>query len=97
MVNNVVPLGRSLSYHVPHHPHWHRRSAHAPVFSDEIDNTPAAVALLDMRERERRHFGPSQPAPEKNREDRPVAQPGDRRYVGRAEQRLRTSISLLIE
>jgi len=36
------------------------------VLSDEIDNAPTTIALLDMRESERRHLRSPQPAPEKD-------------------------------
>jgi len=55
------------------HQVWHRRRSDAPMLSDEIDDAPAPVALLDARRRERRHFRASQPAPEKNRKDGTVA------------------------
>jgi hypothetical protein len=48
------------------HPCWHRRRPNAVVFSDEIYDAPAPVALLDVRERERRHFRASQPAAEED-------------------------------
>ena len=47
------------------------------MLADEIDDAPPAVALLDMRERERRDFGSPQPAAEKNSEDRAIAQAPD--------------------
>jgi len=71
------------------HPRGYRRGANAPVFPNEIDDPPAAIALLDMRKRERCHFRSSEPAAEKNGKDRAIAQPTDRRDVGCAEQRLR--------
>jgi len=37
-------------------PGRHRRCSDATVLSLEIDNAPPAVALLDVRERQRRHF-----------------------------------------
>jgi hypothetical protein len=36
------------------------------VLADEINNAPATVALLDVRERKRRHFRSPQSATEKN-------------------------------
>jgi len=38
------------------HPHGYRRGANAPVLPHQIDDAPAAIALLDMRKRERCHF-----------------------------------------
>jgi len=38
------------------HPRRHRRCPNASVLSHKIDNAPSPIALLDMRERERRHF-----------------------------------------
>src|SRR4051812_35415118 len=44
------------------HPRRHGRSAHASVLPHKIDDAPAAIALLDMRERERCDFGPPEAA-----------------------------------
>ena len=33
------------------HPSRHRNGAHAAVLADEVNDTPAAIALLDVRER----------------------------------------------
>jgi len=44
------------------------------VFADEVDDTPAAIPLLDMRERERRDLRSVVPAPKKNCKDGAVAQ-----------------------
>ena len=44
------------------------------MLADEIDDAPAAIALLDVRERERRHFRSSESAAEKNGEDGAIAQ-----------------------
>jgi hypothetical protein len=63
-VGNGGRAGPGIDGHL--HPRWHRRGADPPVFSDEIDKTPAPVALLDVREWERCHFRSPQPAAEKN-------------------------------
>jgi hypothetical protein len=59
------------------------------MLSDEIDDAPPAVPLLDVRERERRHFRSPQPTSEKDRQDGPITQSADCGDVGRAQQRLR--------
>jgi len=69
-------------------PRRHRRGANAAVFSHEIDDAPASIALLDMGGRECRHLRPAQPAAEKDSEDGTIAQTADSRDVGRAQQRL---------
>ena len=56
------------------------------MLSDEIDDAPAAVALLDVRKGERRHFRTPQPAAEKNREDGAIALALDRIFGRRIEQ-----------
>jgi putative hemolysin len=33
------------------HPRWHRRRSNAGVLADEINDAPAAISLLDVRER----------------------------------------------
>jgi hypothetical protein len=78
------------------HPRWHWCGTHAPVLPDKIDNAPAPIALLDVRESERRHFRTSQSAAEKNREDGAIAQPDDGRDVGRTQQRLRLPLGKLV-
>src|ERR1700722_5777321 len=55
----------------------------------KIDYAPATVALLDGRERERRHFRAPQTAAEKDREDGAVAQAAEWHNVSRAQQCLR--------
>jgi hypothetical protein len=52
--------------------HWD--GADAAVLADQIYDAPAAVALLDVRERERRHLGATEPAAEKYRDNRAVPQ-----------------------
>jgi len=44
--------------------HWDR--ADAPVFADQIDNAPAAIPLLHVRESQRRNFLASQSAAQKD-------------------------------
>jgi hypothetical protein len=48
------------------HPRRHRHRADAAVLPKEVNDTPPAVALLHMRERQGRHLRSSQPAAEKN-------------------------------
>ena len=63
------------------------------MLPNEVNNAPAALALLNMRERERRYFGPPQAATQKNGEDRTIAfsvlpdlvKPGDYRITAVAE------------
>jgi hypothetical protein len=43
------------------------------VFSDEIYDAPAAIALLEMVESECRHFGPPQAATQEHGQDGAVA------------------------
>ena len=52
---------------------WHRNRPDAPVFPDQIDDAPAAVALLNMSEVERRYLGSPEPAAEKYGYDGAVA------------------------
>jgi hypothetical protein len=63
------------------HPRWHRRGPHAAMLSNEIDDAPASVALLDVPKCKRRDFRTSQPASEQNREDGAVAQASDGRIA----------------
>jgi len=58
------------------------------VLADQIDDAPASIALLDMRECERRHFRSPQPATEKDGENRPISQAANGRDVRRAQERL---------
>ena len=44
------------------------------MLTNEVNDAAAAVALLDVRERQRRHFRSSESATEKNGEDGPIAQ-----------------------
>src|SRR5271157_3265846 len=45
------------------------------MLPDEVHDAPPAIALLDVADRERRHFGPPQPATQEDRQDRAVAEP----------------------
>jgi hypothetical protein len=45
-----------------------------PVLAFEVHDAPAAVALLEMPERERGEFGPAQAATQQHGEDGPVAE-----------------------
>jgi hypothetical protein len=36
-----------------------RDGARLPVLADEVHDAPAVVALLDVLQRQRRHFGPA--------------------------------------
>src|SRR5579862_192727 len=44
------------------HPRRHRCGTDAAMFTDEIDDAPAAVPLLDMGERDRRYLRASEAA-----------------------------------
>jgi hypothetical protein len=70
------------------HPGWHRDGAHPSVFPDQIDDAPAAIALLKMREGQVRGFRPTEAAPEKDCQDGAVAQPLKRSDVWRVQKRL---------
>src|SRR5580693_3202937 len=48
------------------HPCRHGRGTNPSVLANEIDDTPASIALLDVRESECRHLRSAQAAPEKN-------------------------------
>ena len=59
------------------------------MLSDEIDDAPTAVALLDMRKCEPCHFRTAQSASEKDGEDGTIAKSDGRRDVRLAQKRLR--------
>jgi hypothetical protein len=67
------------------HPRRHRRGADAPVFSDEIDDAPPAIALLDVCKCERGHFRTAQSAAKEDGENGAIPQPGDSREIWRAQ------------
>src|SRR5580704_15547863 len=71
------------------HPGWHRRGSDPTMLPDQINDAPAAIALLQVRERERGHLGAPQAAAEKNGENSSVAQSSERRGIRGAQQRLR--------
>ena len=48
------------------HPSWHRGGADTTVLAYEVDDAPAAIALLDVGESERCHLGSSQSATKKD-------------------------------
>ena len=64
-------------------PRRHRNRAHAPVLSNEIDDAPAIVPLLDMPKCQGSDLGPPQAAAKQNRQHRAVAQALLRGRVGR--------------
>jgi hypothetical protein len=64
---NACRRGPRIDRHF--YPRWHWRSPNAAVLPDEIHDAPASVALLDVGERERRHFRASETAPENNCEN----------------------------
>src|SRR5712692_3000067 len=47
-------------------PGWHRYGADAAVLANKVHNAPATIALLDVRERERRHLGTPESAAEED-------------------------------
>jgi len=55
------------------------------VLAYKIDDALAAIALLDVCERERRHFGPSETTTEEHGQNGAIAQPFYRRDIRRAE------------
>jgi hypothetical protein len=59
------------------------------VFAYEVNDAPAAVALLEMGKSERGNLGSPKAASEKNGEDSPIAQSPYCRDVGSVEQTLR--------
>lgn len=59
------------------------------MFADQVHDAPAAIALLNMRERERRHFRSAQAAAQQHGNDGTIAETAQRRHIGRVEQRLR--------
>src|SRR5579864_1401251 len=73
------------------YPGRRRNSAHAAMLANEVNNTPTAIPLLDVGERQRRHFRSPQPAAEENSKDGTIAQPLHGRDIRRAEERLSLS------
>jgi L-ascorbate metabolism protein UlaG (beta-lactamase superfamily) len=59
------------------------------MLANEIHDAPTPVALLDVGDGERRHFGPAEAAAEEHRQDCAVAQPLGSGDVRGVEQRLR--------
>jgi hypothetical protein len=59
------------------------------VLSLQINDAPAAIALLDVRKRQRCYLRSPEPAPEKNREDGAVTLAPHGVDVGRVKQALR--------
>ena len=51
----------------------HGRSPNATVLSDKIDDAPPSIALLDVRERQRRYFRSPEPTAEKYRKNGAIA------------------------
>ena len=70
------------------HPGRHRNRAHAAVLPDEVHDAPAAVSLLNVLERKRRHLGSAQPAAQQDGQHRSVAQSLLGGYVRSIQQRL---------
>jgi hypothetical protein len=58
------------------------------MIAHEVDDAPAPVALLEVRESERGNFGSSKAAAEKHREDGAIAQAAHRCDIGRIEKAL---------
>src|ERR1700727_2223616 len=56
------------------YPGRHRRGADPTMLADQINDAPAAIALLQVRESERGHLRAPQATAEKNGEDSSVAQ-----------------------
>jgi len=83
------PSGRAPCINRDFHPGRHWSGSDPAVFSDEIHDAPTSIALLDMCERQRRHFRSSEPAAEENCENGAITQAAERRDVRRAQKRLR--------
>ena len=47
------------------------------MLADQVNDAPAAIALLEVRERERSHFGSPEAAAQEHRQDSAIAQPAD--------------------
>ena len=56
-------------------PRWHRRRTHPAVFADQVNDAPAAIALLKVSKRERGNLGPAETAAEEDSQNGAVAQP----------------------
>ena len=69
------------------HPNRQRHGANASMLSHQVDNIPATIALLNMRESKRCYFGPPKTAAEKDRYDGAIAQPLHRPGIWRADDR----------
>jgi hypothetical protein len=69
-------------------PRRHGHRSHSAVLADEIHDAPPAVPLLDVTERKRCDFGPSQSASQEHGEDSPIAQSLNRGGVRRVQERL---------
>ena len=63
-VGSILRRGPRVDCHL--HPRWHWRGSNASVFPNQIDNAPAPIALLEVCEREGRHFRSPQPTAEKH-------------------------------
>jgi hypothetical protein len=64
---------RCPGIHRNFHPPRHWRGTNASVLADEVNNAPAAVALLHVRERERRDLRSPQAAAKEDSQDRAIA------------------------
>ena len=62
------------------------------MLANEVHDAPAAVALLEVGECKRGHLRSPQAAAQEHGQYGAVAQPAERRYIGRAQKRLRLSL-----
>jgi hypothetical protein len=56
------------------HPGGHRHRANPAVLPDKIDDAPAVIALLDVREHQRRYLGSAESAADQDRKNGAIAQ-----------------------
>src|ERR1035437_5571978 len=71
------------------HPRRHRYRPHTAVLSHQVHDAPTPVALLDVRDGERCHFRPPQPAAQEDRQDRTVTEALPYAGIRSVQQRLR--------
>ena len=84
------PDGRSGSPSIDcdFYPSRQRRCANAAMLRPQIHNAPAAITLLEVRERKCRNLRPAESAPKKNGEDGAIALAPHGADIGRVEQAL---------
>lgn len=70
-IGHVGPGSPGIDRHLD--PVWHRDGPYAAVLANEVDDAPASVPLLHMRESHRGHFGSPETAAEQHCENRAIA------------------------